>query len=155
MKKFVFTTVLLLGITLSFNACNDDDDVKITETDLPETAKTFAATHFSSAKFVWGEKDNDSYDIRLDNGFEIEFKTDGTWDSVDSNHAKEVPASIVALIPDGISKYVSEHHQGAIITKVDKEHDRSGTHNGYEIELNNYGDDLKFSLTGDFVRYDR
>ncbi|MDR2913766.1 MAG: PepSY-like domain-containing protein [Tannerella sp.] len=153
MKKYLLT-IALLSFAFTFNACNDDDDVIIGESDLPSTAKTFVATHFPSAGFVWGERDNDSYDIRLDNGFELDFSLDGTWDNVDSNHAKEVPASIIALIPESISTYISEKHQGAIITKVDKEHDRKGNHTGYEIELNNSQSDLKFGLEGNFIRYD-
>jgi hypothetical protein len=153
MKKYLFL-IALLGLAFTFNACNDDDDVLIGENELPSEARTFVSTHFPSAKFVWGEKDNDSYDVRLDNGFELDFSLDGIWDNVDGNHAKEVPASIVILIPESISVYIFENHQGAIITKIDKEHNRKGKHTGYEIELNNYHNELIFGLDGNFIRYD-
>lgn len=155
MKKYLFAIALLLGIAFSFNAATNDDDIKITENDLPENAKTFLKTHFSAAKFLWGERDDDSYDIRLDNGFEIEFSPDGEWDSIDSNRTKEIPASVLALIPQSIAEYVKKNHQGAFITNIDKKHDWSRKQSGYEIELNNYKDELEFGTNGNFIRYDK
>jgi hypothetical protein len=155
MKKYLFTIVLLLGVTFSFSASTNDDDIKITEDNLPENAKMFLKTHFSAAKFLWGERDNDSYDIRLDNGFEIEFSIDGEWDSIDSNRTKELPASILALIPQSISEYVKKNHQEAIITSIDKKHDWNRKDSGYEIELNNNKDELEFGANGNFIRYDK
>lgn len=152
MKKCIFL-IAFLGFAFTFNAC-DDNDVLIGENGLPQEAKTFIATHFPSAKFVWGERDNEGYDVRLDNGFELEFLKDGTWDNVDSKHVREVPVSIVSLIPESISGYISENHQGAVIAKIDKEYDRKGRHTGYEIELNNYHNDLLFGSEGNFIRYD-
>ena len=155
MKKYLFTIVLLLGIAFSFNASTNDDDIKISENDLPEKSKTFLKTHFPSAKFLWGERDKDSYDIRLDNGFEIEFSLDGEWDSIDSNRTKEIPASILALTPKSMAEYVKKNHQGAIITSIDKKHDWNRNHSGYEIELNNCKDELEFGAEGNFIRYDK
>ncbi|MDR0395338.1 MAG: PepSY-like domain-containing protein, partial [Tannerella sp.] len=147
MKKYIFS-MALLGAAFAFVAC--DDDVLIGENELPSEAKAFIATHFPSARFVWGEKDRGGYEVRLDDGFELDFSLDGTWDNVDGNHMKEVPASVMALVPERISAYIAENYQGAAVTKIDKEHNRRGKHTGYEITLNNYYSELIFGPEGNF-----
>jgi hypothetical protein len=142
-----------MAATLAFVACGDDD-VLIGENALPSEVKAFIAVHFPSARLVWGEKDRDGYDVHLDNGFELDFSSNGTWDSVDGNRMKEIPATVIALLPERISAYIAENCPGAAISRIDKEHNRKGKHTGYEITLNNYYRELIFGSEGNFIRYD-
>lgn len=146
MKKLLFTLSLLVA-SLSFVACSDDDDdKKIAVADLPAKAQLFLHTHFSEQEVRLVEKDNDSYDVHLVNGFEVDFDLSGEWDNVDGN-GQSVPQSVIDLIPQNISTYIKEHYAQNKITEVSKE-----TY-GYEIGLNN-GVDLKFDFDGNFLMAD-
>jgi hypothetical protein len=140
----------ILGLLITscvFISCDDDDDVAIQRSDLPKTAQTFLDTHFPGAEMSWGERDNDSYDVVLSNGFEIDFLLTGEWDDVDGR-SQAIPQTILDLIPASIIQYVDVNYTGRIIVEINKEG------YGYEIGLKD-GLDLKFDTTGKFLAEDR
>lgn len=147
MKKLLFTLSAVL-LAFTFNACSDDDeDVTITKGDLPTVAQTFLDTHFAGQEITLIQKDNDSYDIYLKNGFEIDFTLSGDWDDIDGK-TQSVPQSIVKLIPEAIPEYIAGQYAESYITEINKEP------YGYEIELN--GDlELKFDSEGKFIGIDQ
>jgi len=146
MKKLLFTLSILIT-SFAFVACDDDDDKIISTGDLPTTAQTFLQTHFSSQEVRRVEKDNDSYDVYLANGFEIEFTLAGEWDDVDGR-GQELPSSVIALVPASIPAYVTENYPNQFIVEINKENF------GYEIDLNN-NIELEFDSDGTFLRVDR
>ena len=145
MKRFIY----LIALIFAFTAC--DDDKNISETDLPVAAREFIATHFQGIGFTHAERDKSNgtitFDAKLVNGVELEFTEAGDWISVDCNLTL-MPESIVELIPAGINTYLAEKHKDAKIIAIDKER------GGYEIEINNYVNELIFTADGTFVRYD-
>ncbi|WP_291530000.1 PepSY-like domain-containing protein [Bacteroides sp. UBA939] len=143
MKNLVFTLCLLI-VSIAFVACDEEKLVSIDK--LPTTAQTFIQTHFPAQEATRIEKDRDSYDVYLANGVSIDFTKSGDWDDVDCR-GQEMPASIIALIPEAISAYVAEHYPNQFISEINKEHF------GYEIDLNNYIE-LEFNKTGAFLRLD-
>ncbi len=144
MKKLLFVFGLLAA-SFTFVAC-DDDDEKISVVDLPAKAREFLDTHFPGQETRLVEKDNDSYDVSLKNGFDIDFDLAGEWDDVDG-HTQAIPQSIIDLIPEAIPAYVAEHYAGSVITEVNKEL------YGYEIDLDNRIE-LKFDKNGTFLGID-
>ncbi len=144
MKKILFTFSFLI-LSLAFIAC-DDDDKTVSTSDLPATAQAFLQTHFPSQKVTRVEKDKDSYDVYLANGFEIEFKLSGEWDNVDGK-GQQIPADIIALLPNTIPSYIAQHYPNQYIVEINKEHF------GYEIDLNN-NIELEFDSNGTFLRID-
>ena len=140
-------TLGLLIMSFAFIACDDDDDKVISVNNLPANAQTFLQTHFASQEVRVVEKDNDSYDVYLINGFEIEFTLSGEWDDVDG-HGQRIPASIIALIPANIPTYITTNYPDKFIININKEHF------GYEIDLNN-NTELEFDTEGNFLRIDR
>lgn len=146
MKKVLLTLGLFI-MSFAFIACDDDDDKVISVDNLPTNVQTFLQTHFPSQEVRMVEKDNDSYDVYLINGFEIEFTLSGEWDDVDGR-GQQIPASIVALIPTNIPTYVTTNYPNQFIVEINKEHF------GYEIDLNN-NMELEFDTEGNFLRIDR
>jgi len=145
MKKTLFL-LSLLAASFIFVACDDDDDTKVSVSDLPENAQLFLQTHFSGIEVRSVEKDNDSYDVYLINGFEVEFDLSGNWDDVDGG-TQAVPQSIINLIPENISAYVSANYAQNYISEINKE-----TY-GFEIKLNSRLE-LKFDANGTFLGID-
>lgn len=146
MKK-VLITLCLFTASLAFFSCSDDDnDVVISMTDLPAKAQTFIETHFPGQEARMVKKDNDSYDVYLKNGFEIEFDLAADWDDIDGRGQK-LPDSILELLPEGIITYVSTNYTDQNITEVNKEK------YGYEVTLNN-NLELEFDPDGNFLRID-
>ena len=114
---------------------------------LPEAINTFLQKTFPGAAVSYVELDNEyggvNYDVKLNDGTEIDFDANNQWDKVDC-HVKAVPAS---LVPAAIAQYVKANYQGLPITKIDKEP------YGYEIELSN-GLDIKFNPSGQMMGID-
>ena len=81
--------------------------------------------------------------MSLNDGTEIDFYNNGTFDKVDC-HTAPVPASIV---PAAIQQFVKANFAGSAVVKIDKER------YGYDIELSN-GMELKFNHQGEFMGYD-
>lgn len=114
---------------------------------LPATAKTFIQKTFPGQTIAYAQIDYDNfgktYEVRLNNGTQVEFDTNGTWDKVDCYYSA-VPAN---LVPTAIANYVKNHFAGSQIVKIDKER------YGYEVELSN-DLDLKFNKQGSLIAFD-
>lgn len=144
--KLLSLFLSLFIVSMAFISCDDDDDQVIQKTDLPQVSQQFLDTHFPGIDTRLVEKDNDSYDVHLSNGFKVEFNHSGEWDDVDGGQ-QAIPQSILDLLPQSISSYVNEHYSGQSIIEVNKEA------YGFEIELTN-GLDLRFSANGEFTGID-
>lgn len=154
MKKILFGLTCLLAVGFTTVSCNDDDDdeVVISASSLPSKAKTFLATHFPNESVSRAEQnrtvdsDGTLYEVTLRNGFEIDFDTNGEWVSVDGR-GREIPASIVALLPEGITNYITANPTYNLpITEIDREYQGYL----YKIKLANRLE-LLFSASGEFV----
>lgn len=114
--------------------------------DLPQAAQSFLTEHFDSEEVSLAIKDDNEYEVRFVNGWEVEFDRKGQWKKVDCKR-DEVPAGIISLIPEAITSYLSVNFDKAFVTEISK--DRSG----YDIELNN-GLDLDFTSKGQLKEID-
>ncbi len=107
----------------------------------------FMKTNFPGQAISYAKIDKDfsgtKYEVRLNNGVELDFDKSGTWDKVDCNFSA-VPAN---LVPASIANYVKTHFAGAKIVKIDKER------YGYDIELSN-DLELKFNKKGQLMNID-
>lgn len=145
MNKFFLSSLIAMAICVVSCSCTKDD-LFVNARDLPQTIQSFLASHFSNTDVAATIKDGNDYEIRMDNGWELEFDHDGQWENIDCKR-DEVPASVLRLIPETIVAYVNSNFEKAYITDISK--DRSG----YEVELSN-GLDLKFSLKGNLKTID-
>ncbi len=122
-------------------------DMIIPTNQLPAAAKTFVKTNFPGQTISYAKLDREfsgtRYEVRLNNGVELDFDKNGTWDKVDCNYSA-VPAK---LVPASIANYVKANFAGASIVKIDKER------YGYDIELSN-DLELKFNKNGKLMSID-
>lgn len=150
MKKIFFKPFLLLGISLSIVACNNDDDSSsdqnIKYSDLPANSRLLIETNFPGISAVQVTKkhhagiDGTVFEVSLENNFEIDF--DGNGELTDVNgHSNEIPDGMVL---DAILDYIQANYPQNYIVEIDFES------NGYEVELNN-DLELFFDLDGNFV----
>lgn len=143
MKKIL---VLLVGI-FAFFGISKADDRPVTYEQLPEAAKTFIKKHFPKANLVYATVDDDfikpDYEVRLDNGFEIQFENDGSLDKIETRDG-EVPE---VLVPEKIRDYVRKNYPGAVFKEYEV-----GTRS-YEVKLSNKLE-LKFSSSFALIEID-
>lgn len=148
MIKHVFRSLLILVLAFNFTACSsDDDDQIIGENELPDQAINFIETHFPDAEILSITMDvNDSmskFEVKLNNGFDIDFDENGNWTEVEA-HGQKVPD---AIIPNPILAYVQDHYPNAFIEEISK---KTGK---FKIDLSN-DVDLIFDLDGNFIGVD-
>lgn len=136
------------AIVVVATSCEDDEKV-VPANKLPQTAQNFIDTHFPDATITRVVKDTEGsteYDVRLDNGFKLEFNGSGNWREVEG-YGLEIPASFVSELPDAMTTYIETNHSTQSLSKVELNRSR------YEVELTG-GLEIIFNLEGGFVRYD-
>jgi len=143
LSKLFLLAIAAFALHLA-TACADDKLIPAEQ--LPEAARTFIQKSFPNESITFVQKDGffrPTYEVRLNNGTEIEFDNKGVWDSMDCKRSS-VPEN---LIPAEIVKYVKAKFTNILITKIDKER------KGYEIELSD-GLELKFDKNGALISVD-
>jgi|SRR5690606_15804339 len=153
MKNNLLKTVVILSLMFGFMSCSNDDDnnndTLIEFGELPTVTQNFINTHFPDADVLRIEEDNtpangdDYYEVKLSNGFELDFNADGEWTDIDGN-GNRVPD---AIIPEAILTYTNANHNSNFIDGIEKKS------YGYKIELNN-DLDLKFDAEGTYIGID-
>lgn len=117
------------------------------QNDLPANALAFVNTNFSNTGIASYEIKNipvigKSYEVKLNNGVEIDFDEAGNW------HELKDPRGVQqSLIPTAIHTYVEQNYKGTFVTSIDKEKDM------IKVDLAN-DVDLEFDLNGKFLRID-
>ena len=146
MKKSVLFFAALVCMMVQTVSTFANDRI-IPAEQLPATAKSFIQKTFPGQAVSFAKIDKDfgktTYEVRLDNGVELEFDKKGNWDKVDCKFSA-VPAN---LIPAAIADYVKAHFAGNKIVKIDKER------HGYDVELSN-DLELKFNRNGQLMEID-
>lgn len=125
MKLFRLLSVAAVCLLFTAVSCAHDRIIPVTQ--LPAQAQTFIKTHFADKTVAYAKQDGAKYEVKFNDGAEVEFTRRGEWDKVDCKFTA-VPE---AIVPEQIKNYVAANHPGALITKIDKER------YGYEIELSN------------------
>ncbi len=133
--------VAVMGVALW--SCSDDEPEIVQN--MPTAAKTFLSTYFPSADIQSVHKDkDDKYEVKLTNGFSIDFNKSGEWTDVDAPAGQAVPTG---FYPAAIDSYVASAYSNVGINEISR-NDR-----GYEVELTN-GTDLYFAADGTFIGID-
>ena len=140
----VLVTVLLIGMVIQVKAA----DKVITFTELPQKAQAFVKKHFSQKDVILVKMDtkflvSKEYEVKFNNGTEVEFDSDGEWKKIDMKNNR-VPAE---AIPMKITEYVQRSFPNTFIKEIKK------NRNKIEVEISN-GLELEFTKEGDFKRID-
>lgn len=137
------TKILLLATLLFWTGFLYADDKPIQKHQLPKTSQKFIDQHFQGVEIAYCSKDDDSYEVKFLNGYELEFTRRGEWKSVDCQN-NPIPD---AIIPAQISQYIKKNFAQTFIVKIEKDPF------GFEVELNNDWD-LEFDRNGKLKEID-
>ncbi|QRQ99690.1 PepSY-like domain-containing protein [Dyadobacter sandarakinus] len=144
MKNASVCLMLLLGI---MTAC--DNEKVVDEATLPARAKEYVEAHFPNAAISQVVRDRDdlsvSWDVTLNNQFELEFDKAGDCYSVEAHQSEPLPDSVIPL---KILEYTAENYPKAFITSWEKDK------TDQEIKLSDQTE-LVFNLSGTFLRMDQ
>jgi hypothetical protein len=149
MKK----THFLLFIAMASLLVSCDDERVVEHSALPQKSQIFLETHFGDyaiGRVIRDRRDRDSHwEVTLVNGWQIDFRRNGEWDSIDTKWAP-IPESVFRASPatSRILDFCNEHHPGDYIIEIDREFI------GFEVELRS-GMELIFNSQGGFIRRDR
>lgn len=112
---------------------DDDREVVISFENLPANAQAFLNGKVAENDILRIiEKTDDgkkSYEVKLVDGTELEFNSNGEWIEIDAEDNKAV-ADI--FVPEAILSYVTANYPDAVIENIDRKNN-----NRYEVELNN------------------
>lgn len=142
--RFLFLWVVFLALSGHVVA----QEQKINVKQLPKKARDFLQTHYEKINVAtvkeevesWFEKE---YTVKLADGKEIEFDSEGNWKEIDAKR-QAIPLS---LIPQNIIDYVKRSFPKTEIIKLKK------TTKRYEVAISN-GLKLKFNSKGEFIKID-
>lgn len=144
MKKVIYSVCSIAIVAMVCVAC--DKESVIAADGLPKEAQLFITQHFPEQEILQVVKERDdlktTYDVRLSDGFNLDFDKKGNVVSVEGN--TKLPDSVV---PEKILAYVQANYPDDFIRDWELD-DR-----GQEVTLSN-GMDLKFDRDGNFLRID-
>ncbi len=129
MKKLICKCVVLALFCFSAIACNEHESIYFD--DLPAVTQTFILKYFPDNKVAYVERHSQEpcYEVTLDNGYEIDFYKDGTWQSIDSRHAI-LPADLIDnILPENIRSYLQQQWATYAVCAVER------SESGYNVEL--------------------
>lgn len=130
--------ILIAAIMVSAMACNADGRKEVvTVKDLPAAGQQFLNNNFANnvVSYIIKEREliGTEYEIKFQDGVEIDLDGDGLWKKVDCGRGP-VPE---AIIPAEILAKINQSFPGNFVVEIKKEW------KGYEVELSS-GMDLKF-----------
>jgi hypothetical protein len=141
MKKFFVVLLSVVAMT-AFVSC---DDKPVTGDKLPAKAKTFLNTYFPGIDILSVIKDDDSYDVDLVDGTDVDFRLNGAWKKVDCE-GRPVPTG---FYPTSIDSYVTANYPMAYIEDIEFENNRYKVGLNVPLEV-----DLVFDKNGNFIGID-
>ncbi|HIS33939.1 MAG TPA: PepSY-like domain-containing protein [Candidatus Avirikenella pullistercoris] len=137
MKKILFVIALLFAGIATANA---SPERPITIDQLPKTAQEFLAAHFKDLTVAYAVAEQKftgtEYEVVYTDRTEVDFRSDGQWDSVERKYSA-IPDSIV---PQQIRDFVAKNnYPGQFIKKIER--------NAYTWEIELSSDiEIKFDV---------
>ena len=137
MKKILFVIALLFAGIATANA---NPEPSITIDQLPKTAQEFLAAHFKDLTVAYAVAEQKftgtEYEVVYTDRTEVDFRSDGQWDSVERKYSA-IPDSIV---PQQIRDFVAKNnYPGQFIKKIER--------NAYTWEIELSSDiEIKFDV---------
>lgn len=148
MKRPLLIIATVLSVCASYLACNEHDTIYFA--DLPDVAQAFLQKYFPDNLVSWAERHHDEpkYEVTLDNGYEIDFYSDGSWQEIDSHNAI-LPSEVVqGVLPEKIRNYLAEEYPLAGVSNIEK------SSMGYIVDLATSPiTELYFDMDGDVMIY--
>lgn len=146
MKKLWITTLLsALFISITLYVYADYKEKEVHLEDLPQSEQQFITSHFPGKSIVGARIVKYGYHkIMLSDGYELLFDRESHWIEVKNESGMALPASVVGMLPQTITKYLAENYSGEGVYDIER------SRKGYEVELQNVT--LHFDSNGRFIR---
>ena len=116
-------------------------------TNLPQSALDFIGATFPYIQIVECEREfsENTYEVELSDGVEIEFDHAGEWLEVDAGRVKALPVDVVRqLLPDEAFKEIQRRKKEGDVESV-----KRSARGGYKVEIREVEyDDLRFNGDG-------
>lgn len=129
MKKYIYYVTIIVVAVVTLFACNKHETIYFA--DLPAQARAFLQKYFPENLVAGAERHNEEprYEVILDNGYEIDFYSDGRWQEIDSRHAILPEELIQGVLPEKIRNYLEEEYPLAGVSAIER------SEAGYNIEI--------------------
>ncbi|GAB4405759.1 MAG: hypothetical protein OHK0039_07060 [Bacteroidia bacterium] len=115
---------------------------------VPAPITQYITQQYAGRTILSALRDDDGYEIFLDNGLELNFDLSGTFlyadDDDDGDDSDDYVAVPLDQVPAAIVQYVAQQYAGRTIQSAFRDDD------GYEVFLDN-GLELNFDLSGTFL----
>ena len=145
MKKLLFAFTLLLGVTVCFASSMGKDNDRIPYDKLPQDARNFIEKTFPGVKVIKCEREMPwtQYDVKLANGYELEFDRVGRWLEIETETSPFSPV-LLKLIPANAVNYIDTQHPGSDVKKMERKT------NGYKVKVKSRHEtsDIHFDKNG-------
>lgn len=149
MKNLFSKSIAAVALVVTMISC-DKDETLISSDELPTISKSFISENFVGSKIISTVKDTENssfeYEVKLDNGVDIKFDSQGLWQEVEARNDKSSLPNTSFILP-AIVEYVTANYANVNINGIDREI------NGFDVELTN-DIDLVFDVDGKFLRID-
>lgn len=139
--------IFALGLSVMFSgaalAQTDRDE-------LPQESSDFINEHFATERIAevdvddswYNLSDSETYEVRFENGIELDFNDDGEITEIESDNNEPIPMSV---LPQEVRSKVERKHPNARVVNWEKDDD------GHEVELDN-GEELEFDRHGEVTK---
>lgn len=130
------------------NNNNNNNGQRIEFSSLAQPIQATLNSYFlgNTVTFLYAERDDNEIEVKLSNGTDLDFYTDGSLKSVEVLPGNSVPDSV---IPASILSYVRANYADKVIEEYE-----SRTY-GYKVELSGYPElELIFDVNGNFSGLD-
>lgn len=147
MKKLMMLMVFLASAVLTFSATKGSEK-PIPFEKLPKMAQEFIHTHFKGVKVVKCEVESPwtQFDVRMANGYELEFDRAGNWIEVQKEKGS-ISLSILGILPQRSYSYLQSNYSGVSVEKIERQK------KGFKVSLNTQPEEteMHFSKDGRFL----
>lgn len=156
MKKWI---VCLLAIVVSgFTVFAQDGkkehkgknyDQVIAADQVPPVIQNFIQDYLEGQPIIKAKlQSNNVYEIKLADGIEVKFHSDGEWHHIESDNNKPLSKVVLGLLPTDILNYLNAHYKGVAVSEISK------CTQGYEVEVETTpkSKDLMFTTDGKFLK---
>lgn len=136
----------IFGIAMTFMFINVPVFSQSGMDELPQQSTDFIDEHFSNERIEevdvddswYNLSDSETYEVRFENGIELDFNSDGEITEIESEEGKAIPLNV---LPEKVRTHLEKKAPNATVVNWEKDND------GHEVELED-GREFEFDKNG-------
>ncbi|MBR5843082.1 MAG: PepSY-like domain-containing protein [Bacteroidaceae bacterium] len=148
MKKLWINALLsamFISISIFVFAERREKEIKIEE--LPQSVQQFVTSHFDEATITSARIVKYGYHkVLLSDGYELLFDRQGKWLKISNDIGKELPSSIMSLLPQAAQMYMADKYPNYHLSSIER------NSHGYEAKIDGtHAMKIHFDPKGKFI----